>query len=481
MLGTNLTYVADWSSQWIYNNIFKQSRGWFTQTDSWSSPWDTGQADSVPKDENGYPLSLPWQGQIVCTLLFRDLEGKYPGGQYVFLYDGEGEITFQYDAAVISATPGRIVLNVTPSNAGILVKVKKSTSGNHVRNIRLVPLALEDLLESRKLNSKFVRMCRAFSVLRFMDLQRTNNSPVTNTSQLRPHSYCTQTGNMGIAWADIADLCNNVGCDAWLCVPHQATDEFVTEMATFFRDHLNPGHKVWIEYSNEVWNSQFSQAGYNTNLGLAEGLSTNPYEARLRRYAKRSVEIFNIFETIVGKESLIRVIAAQAGNSWVAQTILAYANTASKADVLAIAPYFGGYLGDPSHGPSTALMSVQEVVDACRNNINSEVAGWIAAHRTIANTHNVRLVSYEMGQHLVGVGGQENNQVLTNLFQAVNRSPQMGDLYREYLLKWRELGGEQTCFFTFIERYSKWGSWGMMENQDAKLRDCPKMMSILWT
>lgn len=37
---------------------------------------------------------------------------------------------------------------------------------------------------------------------------------------------------------------------------------------------------------------------------------------------------------------------------------------------------------------------------------------WIKRAAQIAAKHNVKLVAYEAGQHLVGVGGGENNDVL---------------------------------------------------------------------
>ena len=56
------------------------------------------------------------------------------------------------------------------------------------------------------------------------------------------------------------DLGNELEKDIWLNIPHLADDAFVRAMAEAVRDSLDPALKVYVEFSNEVWNSQFSQS-----------------------------------------------------------------------------------------------------------------------------------------------------------------------------------------------------------------------------
>lgn len=482
MNGINITHASYWSPQWLWNNIFKQCGEWISQTTQWNTPWNTGFAEQIQKDENGYPLVLPvtlsntTEPQIVATLMMRDLEGKYPGGTYICTYDGEGELEFQWDARIISQVPGRIVLNVAPTNTGILMRIKRSTLGNNIRNIRLVHTSMEQ--DTRKFDPRLVRMCRMFSIVRFMDLQETNNSPVSQSSQVHGTNHYTQCGAGGIAWKDLVDFANVTGCDPWVCIPHQATDTYVVEFATFLKNNLNADRKVWIEYSNEVWNGQFSQANWAEQKGLAMNLSTNPFQARLYFYSKRSVEVFRIFKNILGN-SIVRVLASQAANSWVSDQVAGYNEAYKEADALAIAPYFGGYLGDIQHGPQTALKSVGAVIEDCRTHIRGEVKSWMTASKQVADSYKLKLVAYEGGQHLVGVGGQENNDILTSLFIATNRSPLMTDLYKEYVQQWRSMTNGEMVFYNLIDKYSKWGSWGLLENQNSLIRESPKALGIL--
>ncbi|NBD15131.1 MAG: hypothetical protein GVY04_03015 [Cyanobacteria bacterium] len=70
------------------------------------------------------------------------------------------------------------------------------------------------------------------------------------------------------------------------------------------------------------------------------------------------------------------------------------------------------------------------------------------------------MLAYEGGQHLVSRGGIENNQAITNLFIEANRDPRMGEIYREYLTQWHQLGEDLFVHFSDIKSPSKWGSWG---------------------
>ena len=67
-------------------------------------------------------------------------------------------------------------------------------------------------------------------------------------------------------------LANQLSADPWFCIPHMADDDYVARFAAIARDNVDPGLKIHVEYSNEVWNSGFSQATYAREQGLAEGL-----------------------------------------------------------------------------------------------------------------------------------------------------------------------------------------------------------------
>jgi hypothetical protein len=87
-------------------------------------------------------------------------------------------------------------------------------------------------------------------------------------------------------------------------------------------------------------------------------------------------------------------------------------------------------------------------------------------------------MAYEGGQHLVGHGGAENNEKLTQLFHAVNRHPKMKALYLRNLKDWEDAGGDLFCVFSSVGRPSKWGSWGVLEYAAQDPAQAPKYQAL---
>ena len=67
-------------------------------------------------------------------------------------------------------------------------------------------------------------------------------------------------------------LCNMLKIDPWFCIPHRATDDYIAQFARLVREKLDPSLKVYLEYSNELWNWGFHQAGWMLRSPLAGAL-----------------------------------------------------------------------------------------------------------------------------------------------------------------------------------------------------------------
>lgn len=273
------------------------------------------------------------------------------------------------------------------------------------------------------------------------------------------------------------DLANRLGADAWLTVPHRATDEYVSRLANTVRDQLAPNLRVYVEYSNEIWNGIFSQGSYAEQQGLALGLASSPFEARLRFQARRSVEIFEIFESVfpaAERQRLVRVIAAQAANAWTSRVLLDHDDTLAHVDALAIAPYFGGSLGGPDRVADVRAMSLDVLFAELTNVAVPESLAWITAQAEDAGARGVDLIAYEGGNHLAGHGGVENDATINALFDAANRDPRMHELYTTYLEGWKERGGKLFVHFVNCSAPNKWGRWGALEYLEQPRADAPK-------
>jgi hypothetical protein len=235
-----------------------------------------------------------------------------------------------------------------------------------------------------------------------------------------------------------------------------------------------------------VWNGGFQQNKDATEAGKQLGFADKPWEAALRYYAYRSVQIFKIWmDAYKGHNRFVRVLASQAAYSPVAEEILSFQDAASYADVLAIAPYISFNVSPTDeHGLNDKVVSTWNL-DQLFEHLNKvslpESTQWTKSNKKVADEYGLRLVAYEAGQHLVGVGGAENNERLNNLFYSANADERMGDIYTKSLIMWGEIGGDLTCSYCSVDPWSKWGSWGLLQNHDDTPASSPKFVAtIAW-
>lgn len=472
-MGINLTSVCYWSTEHPFMDIFKTSQPWRSQRKG--APY--GKGGILDLDSKGWVQSLQ-PGQWADALLCR-CGGHYPAGEYICLYDGEGVLDFAFDATVKRRKKGRIVLNVSPSGSGILVRLLKTNPQNPISNIRIIRSEFENKFEQQIFQADFLKRWRGFEVIRFMDWMRTNNSIVETWSQRPTQDMQTQGSDRGVALEYMILLANQLKADPWFCMPHEADHEYIAQFARMVKEKLNPDLKVYVEYSNEVWNYQFKQAHYAARVGQGMHLGDTLHEAGLYFYAKRATEIFQIWVDVFGSaDRLVRVLSAQNTNPWTSKKILSFKNAYRYADALAIAPYFGSSLGKPENQNKTCGMNIDQVLNECRKSIKRQHAK-VREHAALAKTHHLNLIAYEGGQHLAGKGGTENNPRLTALFLDVNRDPKMKALYLQDLNAWKQAGGGLFNAFSSMTSYGKWGSWGLLEHENQNPATAPKYQAVL--
>ncbi len=471
-LGINLAGITSWSEEYVFVDAMKCSRGWISQCVGCTF----GTGNPLPTDNLGWVTSLP-ANHFAATVMLDNVTTK-PIGTYNLYYEGEGSFDFNGDVTdTIHVAPGHIQLEVADGTSGIWVHIWETDpngTGDYLKNIRLIMPGFENTYQTEPFHPNFLNTWTDFSTLRFMDWGRTNNSNVQTWTDRTLTTSQTQGGINGVAPEYMIALANLLQKNVWICIPHQADDNYITQLATLFRDNLDSNLDIYVEYSNEVWNGLFAQAPYASAQGLAQNLSTNSYEAQAYFHAKRSVEIFNIFETVFGGLSqLERVIAWQNFNTSWSQQILDYNNTYQSTDAFSIAPYFGNFLGDPTTADSIANMSVDSILIWCEDALSDVMEG-CRLQAEITKSRGVSLIAYEGGQHLSGYLGAENNDALTAKLIAANRSDKMKVLYQEYYERWKIAGGELFAVFSSMGVPSKWGSWGILENYNQDYWTTPK-------
>jgi hypothetical protein len=269
-LGINVGGLAYWSTQFLFRNYFYSSSVWLSQyypgyfNSTIAYTWNT--TENIPKSANGYPTQLS-ESQKVGKLLLRDLKLQYPKSatnRYLLLFEGEGLIALGMDAKILNYRPGRILFHVTPSTVldnGVYVQILKVNPSNPIKNIRVV-LETDEYLLDRVITDSFVKFLEQFSTIRFMDLMHTNGNPMKEWNESTSMDSDTQASPNGISPQLVSDLINRGGRNGWINVPHLASDDYVTKFATFLRDNVAPTRLIYVEYSNEVWNTFFAQGKY---------------------------------------------------------------------------------------------------------------------------------------------------------------------------------------------------------------------------
>ncbi len=485
-IGMNLGSIVDYSAAWTFVDRMKNARSWISYDEN--GAWDSGV--EIPCDENGYPLQIPFgsPAQSVRTLLFRGFD-SYPAGTYTLIFEGEGTISLNF-AAKGEYTEPNVAHHfeiTSPITGGLLLSITRSSVDNPIRNIRVIMPGFEDNYQEQIFHPLFLERLQDFKVLRFMDWGKTNNSETIEWSKrTTPQRFSQAGGYSGVALEYMIELSNQLDIDPWFCIPHQANDDYIRNMAQLIDQNLEQSKKIYIEYSNELWNYQFLQARYAGEMGIDQGLGDGDgFLANLHYNARRSAQIFQIFEEYFDSDHLVRVVASQAGNSWTGKKILEGLNdstvnpTSSRADALAIAPYFGGSVGnDIVSNNEVDSISIDEILNRAEASVYSKTAVWTAKNKVVTDTFDVKLIAYEGGQHLVGTGGNENNETLTNKLIEANRNPRMKDIYLNMFDVWFQNGGTLFSAFSNICIPTKWGSWGMLEYQNQPIEDAPKYEAI---
>jgi hypothetical protein len=486
-MGTNLAGIADWSTQYPFLNYVKNSRAWITRG---TTVWDTEERRKLSLDADGWVKSLTGGSfTSVGTFIPNDEQGR----RFVVLYEGEGTLEYNgLEKDNAASKPGREVVRAIPGQSLYLgiTKADPQRTGNYLRNLRIIPEAYEKTASNQRFNPDFLKSLKGYKTLRFMDWMGTNNSQQKEWRD-RPKPGDMAYAERGVPVEVMVDLANQMGIDPWFNMPHQATDDYVRNFARYVKAHLNPKLKVYVEYSNETWNFQFGQATYAVEQGKRTFTKTpgSDFDKQRLWFGRRTGQMLQIWDQVYGTERsrVMGVLAAQGANVYTASKSLEALTGSGKTlkdwgvDAVAIASYFGYYLGNPEN--TSTITAWTQAADGGLNQLfqeltqggllkNSppggalqETATQTQAYSQFAKSQGLQLLAYEGGQHLVvGVGGVENDAKITALFIAANRDRRMGDLYRNHLRQWQQHGGGLFANFIDVAGPSKWGSWGIRES-----------------
>ncbi len=325
----------------------------------------------------------------------------------------------------------------------------------------------------------FLNDMAPYTALRFMDWVPTNNSTVGYWSE-RISKTANHYGTAGVAYEWQIDLCNRVGADIWITVPHLTVEDYEADpcsnywvsLANLIKQQLDPNLNVIVEYSNETWNSMFTQGSYCGSRGVSMGFDPDSYSASFFFHVYAAMRLHKVFLDVFSDQpSRVRtVICGQAGSGWEGDKnwgcycqMRALQNSTINPwglvpDYYSIAPYAGGGLNGASATIRTEwTASVAGSVEGITAQINT-----MDAHYTTV----LPICLYESGQHIL-----TNSHIFA-------QNPESYDMYLEYL----NAIDDQVAFgahYTHTGTWASGGAWGAKESTWQSLADAHKYRALL--
>jgi hypothetical protein len=475
LMGMNVDTPVDYSTTRMFADAMKQSR-------LWQKP---GGKQPALIDARGWPQEdaelAVWQGI-----------GRMQG-TYRLSFNGQAEVRISccsgrlqnlaYSTSTNTTTADLIYPSSGPEGLFLVFeKTKRSPSGqgHGITNVKLMrPITEGGTLTyppATLFTTPFKTALRRFKVLRFMDFLATNSNGQRHWSdRLMPDWYSMNQAAPGYGWQGrggayeyAISLCNELKIDCWLNVPVLADDDYIQHLALLVKSQLDPGLKLYLEYSNELWNASpgFAQAEQNRDLAkveVAQGQSplnfdgeTNDWYWAWRRAGKRSAEISLIFRQLFGNGAMMQRIRP------VLMTQLGYADGPllqalhfmegyynNPAQVRSPKPpnyYFYGIGGSGYYNPKSTASPDAAFADF------SDRIRWTAALQQDANyaaAFGLKRIAYEGGPSLEAPITDQTRPAYRNDPRIKPNMMNVHDL-------WSAQGGDLMMYFT-ITGESAWG------------------------
>jgi len=521
--GTNavaigLAAVTDWSTQAPFLDLMKTSRPWIGhRAGQWGGMEYEDLRAAGALDPQGWPIAIPPELGSIGTLILTDMPEAAVSlrGRYVLRFEGKGVIEVAGRAQNVRYGAGEVSFDYTPGPGSVDIRVQRITAADPPRNITVVhENHLRAFDQGAVFNPQWLAHLAPYNALRFMDWTETNNSHLA-TWDARPMltdvSYAP-----GVPIEVLIDLANTLEADAWFNVPHLADDAFVRQYAQMVRDQLHPDLTAYVEFSNEVWNWQFTQARWADTQAQARWGQNDKW---MQYYGLRAAEVARIWSDVFAGQPearLVNLISTQTG--WLglesealsAPLLVAEGGTAPQEafDAYAVSGYFGGVLGLEDRAPmvrdwlrrsadqaatdaqnagltgqdaeayvaehlyrAASALAGQELTDGSVSgnaaDTLSDLLGRVwPYHAQIAQDAGLDLIMYEGGSHVVGLGPMVDDTEITAFLQHFNYTAEMGALYARLLEGWQAVGGQLFNAYSDVYAPTKWGSWGALRHLD---------------
>jgi hypothetical protein len=459
--GMNLGRLNTWSEQFPFVDLIDGAE---IKVIDANGAWKPAR-ETIELNDLGYPTNVPAGTTVVA--LIKSGEGDHlPAGTY------RCEVSPGWK--VETRPPARISGSGTTFD--LLVGDKPSRSTLHLRLKAQQPRTDLSALSCRDrtaapdqiFRTAFLDDIRPFKVIRYMDWMAINDQPPQRwEGRTTPESFSQNSPN-GASLEYMMALTRELGSDPWFTMPLDVEDAYYRNFASYVRDHLPDGQKVYVEVSNEVWNPIYGQTKEAMRKGMQRYPSANRKAAGEYYYADRVRAVMAIWtEVFRGQEDrLVRVLATQAGTEDRPEYALGHENTADYVDAMAISAYFGplGRKVPPGEDAVSYLLGQSDrfIGESLERGRTS---------KAVADRWELPLITYEAGPDYVAFGAAD----VRKQFQAVENDPRMYGIYSRFLERWAtEVGGLYMAYNATYYSY-----FGHKRYTGQPLEEAHKMRALL--
>ena len=433
---------------------------------SWQMRSASGGSGDIPEaslDADGWVKSLPPRSRVT-----RALAVPFGTGRFLCRYKGSGSLDVSGSAvSSVSKSAGetRFTLENSPAEPRV---ANLSYSVDPTNYIRDIDCRAAGASPTETFTPEFLSALSGFATVRFMKWQTATegNWPVTWSRRNKPGD-ADYLKNDGVPVELLIEAANRAHADLWVTVPWNADDEYVRNFASTVKDKLAPGHKVYVEVSNEVWNGGYAVARQAAEEAKAGGLppaSGSGAPGSLERYAEKTKQVMAIWSRVFAGQQgrLVRVASLQHVAPYFSELLLKYMDVHRSIDAFATAPYFGFEAKDG--------MSLDQIMAELPGEVATAVQQGVQ-QKAIARKYGLMYITYEAGQTVV----LPKNVLLE---QQIERDSRMYAIYRDFISSWHAQVDDQLNLFALSGQIGQYGGWGLVEYLGQPLSEAPKMRAV---
>lgn len=454
MIGHRLG-VLDSPSYRPFINAFKQAWPW--QADSGGAQWQSlvngghmrsgGQLLRIAPGSNGYR-----------TRLFHNMPAQ-AGGTGRWRLRWNGQCTWDiYGASNVTRTANEIQFDFT-ANGSSWVDVVVRTIGSEVSGISLAHQSdWADQDAGRIYRRQFVDELRGTQALRFDEwigiLRSENEGGLRITSWESRGLPSDEIFYRFVPYEWMCALANEISAEPWICLPTAADLDHFRKCAALVRGLVPAPRLATVEYSTKTWDfSGTPQAHFCASMAR-EQYGTDAGSGFRDWYGMRATQMALIWKEVWQNDPRLRTVVQHQADwvggevdiltapLWRARSgqngLPVYVAPHSVLDVLTVHAQidggmaYGGGVGQIDTWRTT--LSQAEAFNRMRDRLltgNADRTVRVMTpkwrhYRNVASGYGMELSSYEVGNHLNGVGG---SQATRDFVHAFSVSAQMGEVY----------------------------------------------------